>query len=95
MILKCTCSALTCMSIALDLYFYLPAKYFHMDVPKAVNIAKAEFIKSLLKSSLLASPFSPSAQIPEVKMSLSPSLLFSLPPIYRLNRVGESRKQGI
>lgn len=65
-----------------------------MDVPKALNIPKAEFIKFLIKFSLLASPFSPSAQIPEVKMSLSPSLLSSLPPIW-LNRVDESRKQGV
>lgn len=94
MILKYACSTLTCVSIALDLYLYLPAKYFHMDVPKVLNITKAGFVKFLFKSSLLTSPFSPSAQIPEVKMSLSPSLLFSLPPIW-LNRIGESGKQVI
>lgn len=72
----------------------MPTKYFHMDVPKVLNIPKAELIKFLLKFSLLAFPFSPSAQTLEVKLSLSPSFLFSLPPIW-LNSIGESRKQGI
>lgn len=44
-----------------------------------LHVAKAELIKFPLKFSLLAFPFAPSAQTPEVKMSLSPSLLFPFP----------------